>query len=72
MSSQILSIVGIILMAGSGAVIGRHLGLVGFDQLFVVGFAVGVVLLGQVPAVALRKRVVALEELLGRVDSKAD
>lgn len=70
MSPQILSIVGVILMAGCGAVIGKHMGLVGFDQVFVAGFAVGIVLLGRVPAVALRKRVVALEEQLARGEAK--
>ena len=40
------------------------MGLVGFDQVYVAGFALGVVLLGQVSAIHLRKRIVALEEQL--------
>jgi hypothetical protein len=70
MSPQNLSIIGVILMAGCGSVLGRHVGFVGFEQVYVAGFAVGVVLLGQVPAIALRKRIVALEEQLARSPTK--
>lgn len=70
MSPQILSIIGVILMAGCGSVLGRHIGLVGFDQVYVAGFAVGIVLLGQAPAIALRKRIAALEEQLARGPTK--
>lgn len=70
MFPKIIGLVGVILMAGCGSVLGRHMGLVGFDQVFVAGFAVGIVLLGQVPAVALSKRVVALEEKLARGGAK--
>lgn len=64
MSPQILSIIGVILMAGCGSVLGRHMGLVGFEQVYVAGFAVGIILIGQTPVIALRKRIVALEEQL--------
>jgi hypothetical protein len=70
MNSQFLGIVGVFLMAGCGSLIGRHMGLVGFDQVYVAGFAVGIVFLGQVPAIALRKRVIALEEQLARREIK--
>lgn len=40
------------------------MGLLGLEQAYVAGFAVGIVLLGQVPAIALRKRIVSLETQL--------
>lgn len=40
------------------------MGLTGFDQVLVAGFAIGIFLLAQTPAIVLRKRVVALEALL--------
>jgi hypothetical protein len=64
MSPQIQSVIGILLMAGCGSFIGRHIGLVGFDQIYGAGFALGVVLLSQLSAVLLRKRIIALEEQL--------
>lgn len=70
MSPQILIIIGTILMAGCGSVLGRHIGLVGLEQLYVAGFAIGIILLGQVPAIALRKRIILLEEQLSRSTRK--
>lgn len=70
MSPQILSVFGVILMAGCGSVIGGQIGFAGIEQVYVAGFAVGIVLLGQVPTIALRKRIVALEEQLARSPTK--
>jgi len=64
MSPSFPSIVGVLLMAGCGSALGRHMGLTGFDQVLVAGFAMGIFLLAQTPAIVLRKRVVALEALL--------
>jgi len=64
--SYLLTALGVLLMVGCGSVLGRHLGLAGLETFFVVGFAVGIVLLSQAPAVALAKRLAALEERLSR------
>ena len=64
--SYLLTALGVLLMVGCGSVLGRHLGLAGLETFLVVGFAVGIVLLSQAPAVALAKRLAALEERLSR------
>jgi hypothetical protein len=53
-------------MVGHGPVLARPLGFAGLDTFFVVGFAVGIVFLSQVPTGALSKRLAALEEKLSR------
>lgn len=69
MSAYLLTALGVLLMVGCGSVLGRQMGLAGLETFFVVGFAIGIVLLGQVPAVALAKRVAALEKELSRKGS---
>ena len=64
MSPYLLTTLGVLLMVGCGSVLGRHLGLAGLETFFVVGFAVGIILLSQVPAVAIAKRLAALERKL--------
>ena len=64
MSAYLLTALGVLLMVGCGSVLGRHLGLAGIETFFVVGFAIGTILLSQAPAVALAKRLAALEEKL--------
>ena len=70
MPTYVLTALGVVLMVGCGSVLGRHLGFAGFETLFLVGFAVGIILLSQVPAVALAKRLAAAEEKLSRVGIK--
>lgn len=72
MSPQILTVVGVLLMAGCGSAIGVRIGLVDFETALVAGFAVGILLLGQGPALALRKRLVALEEQIAHGAPKDD
>jgi hypothetical protein len=69
MSAYLLTALGILLMVGCGSVLGRHLGFSGLETFFVVGFPIGIILLSQVPAVALAKRLAALEESLSRKGS---
>jgi hypothetical protein len=57
--------VGVILMAGCGTFIAHRLALDGWSIIYVAGFAVGIALLGQAPAVELRSRLAALESKLG-------
>lgn len=64
MSPHIQSVIGVLLMAACGSVLGRHIGLVGFDQIYVAGLALGVVFLGQLFAVLRCNRIIALEEKL--------
>jgi hypothetical protein len=64
MNSQILSVVGVLLMAGCGSILGRKLGLQGIDQALMAGFAVGVILLAQTPVIRLRQQLAKLENLL--------
>jgi hypothetical protein len=45
------------------------LGLAGLETFFVVGFAAGIVLVSQIPTVALAKRVAALEKGSSRKDT---
>jgi uncharacterized protein YceK len=61
---------GAFLMAGCGSVLARKMGLEGIEIAWVAGFAVGVVMLGQYPAIALRKRVEILEALIARTPAK--
>ncbi len=64
MSPQITSVIGVILMAFCGSAIGRHMGLVGLDQIYIAGFALGIVIFGQVSSISLHKRIAALGEKL--------
>jgi len=59
-----LSALGVLLMAGCGSALGRHMGLAGFESALVAGFAVGIVLVSQIPTAILRKRVEELEKQL--------
>lgn len=70
MSPQFATVIGAILMAGCGSALGRHMGLVDLESILMAGFALGVVMLGQVPALTLRQRVVALEAQLARDTDK--
>jgi hypothetical protein len=64
MSTYLLPALGVILMVSCGSVLARHLGLAGLETFFVVGFAIGILILSQLPALALAKRLATLEEKL--------
>jgi len=68
-------VVGSFLIVGCGSTLARQMGLAGFENSLVknalmAGFAAGIILVSQVPAIALRKRVAALEERLARGPEK--
>ena len=68
MLSKFYYAIGAALMAGGGGAIARQLGLDDWHLIYVAGFALGVVLLGQAPSIALRARISALE---AKLDSHA-
>ena len=70
MPIKALTAIGLVLMAFCGSALGRKIGLADFDSVLIAGFAIGVVILGQAPAVALRERVAVLEKQLGRGTGK--
>ncbi len=45
MSPRFLNLLGIILMAGCGSALARHMGLVGIEAARVAGFAIGIMLI---------------------------
>ena len=65
MLSNVYYAIGTVLMAVGGGAIARQLGFEDWRLVYVLGFALGVVLLGQAPAAALQSRVAALEAKLG-------
>ena len=71
MQSNTLVVVGVILMAGCGSAIAMHLGFNGLQSALVAGFALGIAMLGQAPAIALRSRVAQLEARLAAVTNGA-
>jgi hypothetical protein len=56
--------VGAFMMAGFGSALAGALQLPGKDHVLLVGFAVGVILLGQAPAIRLSRRIRDLEKRL--------
>ena len=62
MQTNVLILIGTILMAGCGSAIATRLGFTGWQPALFAGFAVGITILGQAPSVALRSRVAQLEE----------
>ena len=68
MKSKLQLVLGIILMAFCGSTIGNKIGYVGMEQAYLAGFALGVVLLGQLPAASLRKRITDLEAKLAATE----
>ncbi len=71
MNDKSLVIIGVVLTATCGSIIGRKIGYEGFDQAFVAGFAIGIALLGQIRAITLRKRIVDLEAKVKMLDRPA-
>ena len=68
MKSNLQLVLGALLMAFCGSAIGNKIGYVGIEQAYLAGFAVGVVLLGQLPAALLRKRITDLEVKLAATE----
>ncbi len=64
-------IIGTILMAGCGSAISTYFGFTALQTALLAGFAVGIVLLGQVPSLALRARVAQLEARLAASSNSA-
>ena len=71
MRTKVMIIIGTILMAGCGSAIAARLGFTGLQTALVVGFAAGVVILGQVPGSALQSRIVDLEEKVALLSKNA-
>ena len=68
MKSNLPLVLGALLMACCGSAIGNKIGYVGIEQAYLAGFALGVVLLGQLPAALLRKRITDLEAKLAATE----
>lgn len=68
LTARAAGVVGVVLMAFCGSSLGSRLGLHGLDQWPLAGFAVGIILLGQAPGLALRRRVDGLEKKLKEVE----
>ena len=68
MKSNLPLVLGALLMAFCGSAIGNKIGQEGIEQAYLAGFAVGVVLLGQLPAAVLRKRITDLEVKLAATE----
>jgi hypothetical protein len=71
MQGNSLVIVGVLLMAGCGSAIATHLGFNGLQSALIAGFALGIAILGQAPAIALRSRVAQLEDRLATLTNNA-
>jgi len=69
--SMFVGIVGAALMGWSGSALDSRLGLEGWHRADLAVFAVGVILLGQLPALLLRHRVSQLESALKRREAEA-
>ena len=67
MFQHALVFLGILLMAGSGAALARHVGLEGPSASLFAVFAAGILFISLSPIIVLRKKVAALEEELARI-----
>lgn len=64
MKAKLATFLGVLIMTGFGSILSRHLGLTGSDGLLLPGFAVGIVMLSQVPLRSLNQRIAVLEKQL--------
>jgi hypothetical protein len=71
MRTNVLFIVGTILMVGCGSAIATRLGFTGLQTALVAGFAVGIAILGQAPSFALRACIDQLEAKVAALSKNA-
>ncbi len=71
MLQNALIFLGILIMAGSGCALARHVGLEGPSASLFAVFAAGILFISLSPTIVLRKRVVALEEELARISHQS-
>ena len=67
MFQNVLIFLGILLMAGSGTALARHVGLEGPSASLFAVFAVGILFISLSPTIILRKRLAALEEEIAKI-----